>query len=122
MSENGTTKENSKNSEYCEEKNLEKLNTLLKKAGADFTYSQDDLNYIRYYFTASGNEMTPSEYCAHVWNKGSEGTGAQLDRMIDSKLVTKFPQNEDFKEYEVGENQFAYSTEILAQMYANQAC
>ncbi len=115
LSENGSTISDKVDEEYNEEIQLNKLNELLSSAGSDLSLEQEDLNYIRYALTAEGNEMTETEYCAYAWNKGTEETGMQLDRMLADKIGTILndPESYDY-------DQFTVNVTSLAEKYASQ--
>ncbi len=97
--------------EYNEEYQLSKLNELLCTE-----YTIDDLNKIRYALTDEGQEMSITEYCAYGWNKGTTGTGMQLDRILAEKIGTILATPEDF-DYD----QFTVNVTTLAEKYANQS-
>ena len=97
--------------EYNEEYQLRELNELL---GTEYTV--DDINKIRYALTDEGQEMSITEYCAYGWNKGTTGTGMQLDRMLAEKIGTILATPEDF-DYD----QFTVNVTTLAEKYANQS-
>lgn len=102
--------------EYNEEANLSKLNALLKECGANFELNDYSLDLIRYALTKPGEEMSQVEYLAYGWNKGTGGTGMQLDRMLAEKLGTIFRDPEDM-DYD----QFTANVTALAEKYAEQS-
>ena len=57
-----------------------------------------------------------TEYCAYGWNKGTTGTGMQLDRMLAEKIGTILSTPEDF-DYD----QFTVNVSTMAEKYANQS-
>ncbi len=97
--------------EYNEERQINELNKLLGTK-----YNADDLILIRYALTESGQEMSMTEYCAYGWNKGTTGTGMQLDRMLAEKIGTILSTPEDF-DYD----QFTVNVSTMAEKYANQS-
>ncbi len=97
--------------EYNEELQLKELNKLLES-----NYKVEDINKIRYVLTGEGQEMSITEYCAYGWNKGTTGTGMQLDRMLAEKIGTILATPEDF-DYD----QFTVNVSTLAGKYANQS-
>ena len=103
-------------SDINEEKNLNKLNKLIKKEGSDLKLSQSDLNYIRYALTDEGQEMTMTEFLAYGWNKGTGTSGMALDRIIADKIGIILSNPEDF-DYD----QFTVNVSTLAEMYAEQS-
>ncbi len=97
--------------EYNEEYQINEFNKLLGTK-----YTDDDINKIRYALTANGQEMSITEYCAYGWNKGTTGTGMQLDRLLAEKIGTILATPEDF-DYD----QFTVNVSTLAEKYANQS-
>ena len=118
LAQNGSTKgQRGVDKGYNEEENLEKLNKILAQNNPDFEpLTADSLNYIRYALTSEGNEMTPVEYMAYGWNKGTAGSGMQLDRTLAEKIGTILYNPEDF-DYD----QFTTNVAMLTQKYANQS-
>ncbi len=116
LSEDGTKIGNNIDKNYNEEIQLNKLNETLSSANADFNLNIEDLNYIRYALTAPGQEMSYNEYCAYGWNKGTDGTGMQTDRLLADKIGTILatPENFDY-------DQFTVNVTTLAALYANQS-
>lgn len=116
LAQNDTVKGQKKvDEQYNEEVQLEKLNELLEQNGAS-PLKQEDLNYIRYYLTSENMEMSMSQYCAYGWNKGTSGTGMQLDRVLSDKIGTILANPEDF-DYD----QFTVNVTSLAKLYAQQS-
>ena len=117
LSKNGSKiGDNDVDIEYNEEANLSKLNALLKENGANFELNENSLNLVRYALTKPGQEMSHVEYLAYGWNKGTGGTGMQLDRMLAEKLGTIFRDPEDM-DYD----QFTANVTALAEKYAEQS-
>lgn len=112
LSKNGSTISDGGDKDYNEEIQLNKLNDLL----GDYNLSQNDLNYIRYALTSTGQEMNMTEYCAYAWNKGTGETGMQLDRLLADKIGTILANPEDF-DYD----QFTVNVSTLAQKYIAQS-
>ena len=92
---------------------LNNFNTII---GNDVNLSSQDLDYIRYVLTSSGNEMTKAEFCAYGWNKGTARTGMQLDRLLADKIGVILANPEDF-DYD----QFTVNVPALAEKYAEQS-
>ena len=115
LSKNGSKLKDKGDKDYNEEYQLKELNKLLSKHG-DFNLEISDLNYIRYVLTAPGSEMNITEYCAYGWNKGTSGTGMQLDRLLADKVGVILSNPEDF-DYD----QFTVNVKSLASKYAQQA-
>ena len=102
---------------YNEEQNLEKFNLILQKNNPDFEpLTEETLHYIRYALTGEGQAMTPVEYMAYGWNKGTTGTGMQLDRTLADKVGTILYDPEEF-DYD----QFTTNVSMLAEKYGNQS-
>ena len=115
LSENDSIKgQKGVDDEYNEELQIQELNKLLSKYGINFT--KDNLEYIRFYLSAPGNEMNITEYCAYAWNKGTGATGMQFDRMLADKIGTILSNPEDF-DYD----QFTVNVATLADKYAEQS-
>ncbi len=108
--------EGNKDKNYNEEHQLGLLNDLLSAGTPPITLKQSDLDYIRYTLTASGSEMTQTEYCAYAWNKGTEDSGMALDRLLADKIGTILSNPEDF-DYD----QFTVNVASLAEKYAGQS-
>ena len=92
------------------------LNNFNKIIGNDVNLSSQDLDYIRYVLTSSGNEMTKAEFCAYGWNKCTARTGMQLDRLLADKIGVILANPEDF-DYD----QFTVNVPSLAEKYAEQS-
>ena len=60
--------------------------------------------------------MTKTHYCAYAWNKGTEETGMQLDRLLADKIGTILTDPESF-DYD----QFTVNVTRLAEKYEAQA-
>lgn len=101
--------------EYNEEYQLQAFNNLLAQS-SDLVLQQEDLDYIRYALTSSGQEMTMTEYCAYGWNKGTTDTGMQPDRLLADKVGIILSNPEDF-DYD----QFTVNVASLADKYAQQS-
>lgn len=88
---------------YNEEENLNEFNKILSVYARVFKLSSTDLDYIRYVLTDENAAMTDKEYCAYAWNKGTDGTGMQLDRMLAEKVGTilKNPEDLDYDQFTV---------------------
>ena len=99
-----------------EEKCLQHLNKLLEKNDAGFSLTNEDFNYIRYELTTQETALTPQEYCAYAWNKGTGKTGMQLDRILKDTIGTILKNPEDF-DYD----QFTVNVATLAQKYIEQS-
>lgn len=108
--------EGNKDKNYNEAHQLGLLNGLLSAEKSSMTIKQSDLDYIRYTLTASGNEMTETEYCAYAWNKGTGDSGMTLDRLLADKIGTILANPEDF-DYD----QFTVNVASLAEKYAEQS-
>ena len=104
---------NHNNPKFFEDIQLGKLNAFM---GFEEPVKQEDLDYIRYALSTKGNAMTPVEYCAYAWNKGSGATGMQFDRLIAEKIGTIFSNPENF-DYD----QFSVNVSTLADKYAQKA-
>ena len=104
---------NNNDPDFFEDIQLEKLNNIL---GLEKPLEQDDLDYIRYALSTQGSAMTPVEYCAYAWNKGSGRIGMQFDRVIAEKIGTIFSNPENF-DYD----QFSVNVSTLADKYAKKA-
>ena len=101
---------------YNEEAQLLYFNVLLSKNGADFKLDGNSLNLLRYALTENGSEMNHIEYMAYGWNKGTTGTGMQLDRMLAEKIGTLMQNPEDL-DYD----QFTPNVATMAERYAKQS-
>lgn len=102
---------------YNEEENLTKFNKILQNNDPNFEpLTEETLHYIRYALTGEGQAMTPVEYMAYGWNKGTVGTGMQLDRTLADKVGTILYDPEEF-DYD----QFTTNVSMLAEKYANQS-
>lgn len=99
-----------------EEKCLKHLNKLLEKNSASFTLTTEDLEYIRYELTTQEAALTPQEYCAYGWNKGTQESGMKPDRIISDTIGTILKNPEDF-DYD----QFTVNVSTLAQKYIEQS-
>ncbi len=115
LSSNGSKISDKGDMEYNEEYQLNELNKLLSEYG-DFNLNISDIDYLRYVLTAPGEEMNITEYCAYGWNKGTAGTGMQLDRLLADKIGVILSNPEDF-DYD----QFTVNVSSLAAKYAQQA-
>ncbi len=116
LSQNGSVKGDKIEEDYNEEIQLNKLNELLSEKNPEIKILQSDLDYIRYFLTADGQEMTKTQYCAYAWNKGTEETGMQLDRLLADKIGTILTDPESF-DYD----QFTVNVTRLAEKYEAQA-
>lgn len=105
-----------KNKKYNEEYQMNKLNKLLKKMDIPVEITSENLDHIRYALTADGQEMNNTEYLAYAWNKGTETTGMQLDRLLSAKVGTILSSEDTFDE-----DQFEANVANLAERYANQS-
>ena len=99
-----------------EEKCLKHLNKLLEKNSASFTLTTEDLEYIRYELTTQEAALTPQEYCAYGWNKGTQESGMKPDRIISDTIGTILKNPEDFDS-----DQFTVNVSTLAQKYIEQS-
>ena len=117
LAKNGSKTGDKVDKGYNEEENLNKLNSILSNNSENFEpITEEELHFIRYALTAEGKEMSPVEYMAYGWNKGTEGTGMQLDRTLADKVGTILYNPEDF-DYD----QFTTNVATLAEKYANQS-
>lgn len=118
LSENDTKSNGifTKNKKYNEEYQMDKLNKLLKKMDIPVEINSENLDHIRYALTADGQEMNNTEYLAYAWNKGTETTGMQLDRLLSAKVGTILSSENSFDE-----DQFEANVANLAERYANQS-
>ena len=103
---------------YDEEKQLEILNDLLNNHGVSI--KAQDINYVRYALTQEDEMLTPVEYCAYAWNKGTEETGMQPDRLMADKIGVIFRDENFYNDGELND-QFTSNVEILTQMYAQES-
>ncbi len=115
LAQNGSLASDKVEKDYNEEVQLNKLNELLSKNSIDTQLEQSDLDYIRYALTSDGQEMTETQYCAYGWNKGTEETGMQLDRMLADKIGTILTDPESF-DYD----QFTVNVAALTEKYEAQ--
>ena len=118
LAQNGSTKgQRGVDRGYNEEENLETLNKILKNNDPNFEpLTEETLHYIRYALTGEGQQMTPIEYMAYGWNKGTGATGMQLDRTLADKVGTILFDPEEF-DYD----QFTTNVSMLAEKYGNQS-
>lgn len=101
---------------YNEESQLNKLNEIFERHNSGIKLEEDSIQYIRYALTSEGQEMNLIQYLAYGWNKGTSGTGLQLDRLLSGRIMNLFPAPEDFTL-----EQYSYNVPILAEKYAEQS-
>lgn len=104
------------NDQYNEESQQLLFEVLLRKNNSDIKLDNNSLNLIRYVLTENSSEMSHIEYMAYGWNKGTTGTGMQLDRMLAEKVGTLMQNPEDL-DYD----QFTTNVATMAARYANQS-
>lgn len=101
---------------YNEESQLKKLNEIFERHHSDIKFEEDAIQYIRYALTSPGQEMNLIQYMAYGWNKGTSGTGLQLDRLLSGRIMNLFPEPEDFTT-----EQYSYDVSFLTEKYAEQS-
>ena len=107
------SKPENKRGEYCENKNLKSFNELLQSYGYSKEFNLTSLRSIQYHYYDKSQALTPYEFCAYAWNKGTDKNGLAPDRTVSEKIGVIFSTPEDF-DYD----QFTANVVSLANLYA----
>ena len=107
MAENGSKISKNMDKKYNEEYQLQTLNEL-----TGLNLKQDDLNYLRYYLSSSGQHMDRTESLAYFWNKGYTEDSTKPDRMYAYKSGTLM-----FSPDDLSYDQFPVNVAKFAQLY-----